>query len=329
MKKLSCALLAMAVTVLMASAAIAKVSWDMPLPWPPENIHTQNAKIFAEEVNKATKGEVEIKLHPGGALGYKGPEMLSVIRDGLAPIGQMLTSQLVGEEPFFGIEAVAYLAPSLDSLATLQKFSRPVFDKIAKKHNQKILYHAPWPGQQVFTKKEIAKIEDIKNMKIRTVDKNSSNFFDNLGATSVQMPWGEVIPALASGAIDGVSTSSTSAVDGKFWEFTKYGCSFNWHNAGDIVTVNLDAWNRLTPEQREIIEIKAKELEPVFWKRVKENDLQSEALLREKGITIIQPNAALKAELLKRAQPVWEGFMKTSPEAKRVVGDYKLLMGIK
>ncbi len=329
MKKFYGALLALAVTLILSAPATAKVAWDMPLPWPPGNVHTQNAQIFADEVKAATKGEVEITLHPGGALGYKGPEMLSVIRDGLAPIGQMLTSQLVGEEKFFGIEAVAYLAPKLDSLSLLQKISRPVYDQLAKKHNQKILYLAPWPGQQVFTKKEIKTLADLRNVKIRTVDKNSSDFFDNLGATAVQMPWGEVIPALASGAIDGVSTSSASATDGKFWEFIKYGCKFNWHSASDMVTVNLDAWNQLRPELREIIETKAKELEPLFWKRIKQSDLTSEATLIEKGMTITEPDEALRHDLSIKAQPVWEAFMKTSPEARRVVEDYKLIMGIR
>jgi TRAP-type C4-dicarboxylate transport system substrate-binding protein len=318
----------MTITLLLSATAMAKTSWDMPLPWPPENVHTQNAQIFADEVKKATNGEVEIKLHPGGALGYKGPEMLSVIRDGLAPIGQMLTSQLVGEEEFFGIEAIAYLAPSLDSLAMLQKFSRPEYDRLLRKHNQKLLYHAPWAGQQVFTKQEISTLADLKNVKIRTVDKNSSDFFDNLGATAVQMPWGEVIPALASGAIDGVSTSSASAVDGKFWEFIGFGCKFNWHSAGDIVTVNLDAWNKLSPELRDIIETRARELEPLFWKRVQESDLRSEAMLIEKGMKVTVPSPELKVDLLQKAQPVWENFIQTSPEAKRVVEDYKLIMGI-
>ncbi len=328
MKKFSRVILATMLLLLGTAPAFAKTNWDMPLPWPPGNVHTQNAQIFVDEIAKVTDGEVIIKLHPGGALGYKGPEMLSVIRDGLAPIGEMLTSQLVGEEMFFGIEAIAYLAPGLDALATLQKFSRPVFDRLAKKHNQKILYHAPWPGQQVFTKKPIRTVEDLKNVKIRTVDKNSSDFFDSLGATAVQMPWNEVIPALASGAIDGVSTSSASAVDGKFWEFIGFGSRFNWHSAGDIVTVNLDAWNALSPELREKIETKAKELEPLFWKRVKESDIQSEATLIKNGMEITQPGPELQLELISKAQPLWIKFSDTNEENKRVIDDYKLIMGI-
>lgn len=323
MKKLYCSLLVTVLFVLMHTAALAKVSWDMPLPWPPDNIHTQNAQIFADAVKKNTKGEVEIKLHPGGALGYKGPEMLSVIRDGLAPIGQMLTSQVVGEEVFFAIEPMA----SLEVLATLQKFSRPVYDKLAKKNNQKVLYMAPWPDQKLFSKKEVKNIGDLKGMKIRTVDKYNSDFYDNLGATAVQMPWGEVIPALASGAIDGVSTSTPSAVDGKFWEFLKYGSVFNWHSSSDMVTVNLDAWNSLTPELREIVETTANELEPLFWLRVKETDIKSTKILTDNGVQITKPSPELQAELTRKVQPLWENFMQTSPDAKRVVESFRLIVG--
>ncbi len=324
MKRLCCSAMAVAFVLLMGPVALAKVSWDMPVTWPPENIQTQNAKIFAEEIKKATNGEVEIIIHAGGSLGYRGPEMLSVVRDGLAPIGQLYISQLVGEEQFFAIEPMV----PLELLATLQKFSRPVYEKLARKHNQKVLYMSPWPDQKLFVKKEINSMNDLKHLKVRTVDKYNSDYYDFLGATSVQMPWGEVIPALASGVIDGVSTSNPSAVDGKFWEFLKYGYKFDWHSSSDMITVNLDAWNKLTPELREIIESKARELEPLLWKRVKESDLKSEAVLKSNGIQIIDPNPELKTALAEKWKLLWENFMKTSPEAKQVVEDYRIFVGM-
>ena len=71
---------------LISLPTIAGTTWDMPIVWPDGNFHVQNARVFAEEVNKATGGEVTINIHPGGSLGFKGPEMLTVMRDGLVPI---------------------------------------------------------------------------------------------------------------------------------------------------------------------------------------------------------------------------------------------------
>lgn len=328
MKKLVSVLCLMSILAWAAPMALAgQVKWDMPIAWPQENYNVKNAKMFVEAVKKATDGQVNIVIHPGGALGYKGQEMLSVVRDGLAPIGEMLTSQLVGEESFFGIEAVAYLAPGSTQLRLLQLFSRPVYDKLAKKHNQKILYMCPWPGQKVYTKKEIKTLEDLKGLKIRTVDKNSSDFFKSLGASPVQMPWGEVVPALATGAIDGVSTSSSSGVDGKFWEFLSFASEFNWHCASDMVTVNLQAWNKLTPKQREAIETVARELEPVFWLKAVQEDIESLKILTDKGLKVTQPSETLKAQLDEKARAIWKGFIEKNPQAKPVIEGYQTILG--
>ena len=58
----------------------------------------------------------------------------------------------------------------------------------------------------------------------------------------VQIPWGETVPALASGAVVGVTTSSVSGVDGKFWEFLKYFYRTNHVWSSQILTVNNDCW---------------------------------------------------------------------------------------
>ena len=118
--------------------------WEFPLAWPLGNFHVKNAQIFADKVKEVTQGEVQITVHPGAALGYKGPEMLGAVRDGLVPIGDILLNQQVGEESFLGIESVPYLASGFVELRALQTFSRPVYEKIARK--QASLRRA---GQQV------------------------------------------------------------------------------------------------------------------------------------------------------------------------------------
>jgi len=133
----------------------AETNWDLPLAWPAGNFHVKNAEVFAEKVAEATDGEVQITVHPGGSLGFKGPEMLKAVRDGLVPIGDVLLNQQVGEAPFLGIESVPYLASGYEEIAALHEFSRPVYDEIAAEFNQKILYMVPWPGQAVYSKNEI------------------------------------------------------------------------------------------------------------------------------------------------------------------------------
>ena len=48
---------------------------DLSTVWPDGNFHTKNCKLFAEEVGKVTNGQVQITVHSGGSLGYKGPSI--------------------------------------------------------------------------------------------------------------------------------------------------------------------------------------------------------------------------------------------------------------
>jgi TRAP-type transport system periplasmic protein len=319
---------ALAVITLTGTAVHAETAWDLPLAWPAGNFHVENAETFAAKVAEATDGEVVITVHPGGSLGFKGPEMLKAVRDGLVPIGDILLNQQVGEAPFLGIESVPYLASGYDEIAALHAFSRPVYDEIAAEFNQKILYMVPWPGQAVYSTREIVTLDDLAGLQIRVVDKNGLDFMSALGAAPRQLPWGEVVPALASGAIEGVTTSSSSGVDGKFWEFLGFMNRFNWQSASNMVNVNLDAWNALSPEHQAAIEQVAAELEPVFWDVSRNEDAAKLKTLADNGVKITEPTPELRTVLLETAQPMWQQFIdEVGPQAKEVVGAYRAKTG--
>lgn len=325
--RLSLAGLASGIVALGALTAQAATNWDMSVVWPEGNFHTQNAMDFADKVKEVTDGEVQITVHPGGALGIKGPEGMVAVQDGLVPIADILLNQQVGEAPFLGIESVPYLAPSADELKILQKHARPVYEEIAKKYNQKILFIVPWPGQALYSNRPVDSREEIAGLKMRVVDKNGHEFFSKLGAAPLQLPWGEVVPALAAGTIEGVTTSSSSGVDGKFWEFLGYMNRLNWQSASNMVNVNLDAWNALEPEHQAAIEKLAKEMEPEFWERSRKEDETKLETLADNGIKIIEPAPAFKQELLETAEPMWNDFMERVPEAKPVIEAYRADQG--
>ena len=308
------------------SVSAKTIEWDLPTAWAATNFQSKCLKIFADEVYERTDGQLKINIHYGGALGYKGPEMLSVVRDGLVPIGDVLKNAQTGEEKFFGITSLPFLAPGVVELRMLEFYTRPIEDKLAEKHNQKILYQVPWPSRNIYTKKEIKTLEDLKGLKIRTVSKEDSDLLSALGASPIQMPWGEVVTSLATGVIDGVGTSSASGVDGKFWEFTGFASRWNWQCSEDMVNVNLDAWNSLSPELQEIVETTAKELEPQFWKIAVEENKEKEQILRENGIKVYDPNPELKAKFTELSRQIWEDHMEEVPESVQVIEDYLTIM---
>ncbi|WP_110684897.1 TRAP transporter substrate-binding protein [Salinicola aestuarinus] len=296
--------------VLGASALSAHAATQLMIvtPWPDGNFQAETLKTFSSAVEEATDGEVILDVHAGGELGLKGPELLSAVRDGIVQGADMLLTQQVGEAPLLGIESVPYLTRDEEDAVLLRDTAWPYYEDVAARFNQKFLYTVPWPGQGVFTQQPIQTVEDLAGVKLRTVDKNGTEFFDALGASPVQMPWGEVVPALASGAIDGVTTSTPSGVDGNFWEFTDYFNKLDWQLAPDVVSINLDAWNSLTDEQQQIIETLAREMEPQFQQVSKDEDARNAQVLAEHGMQMSSPDAAMSRQLTEAAQPQWQQF---------------------
>ena len=308
--------------LLCTTLPVQSASWDFATAWPDGNFHVDNAKVFAEEVEKATDGRVKITVHSSGSLGFKGPEMLTAVRDGLVPIGDVYLNQQIGEAPIFGLEAIPYIVGSYDELRQLHKYFRPVVEEVAQKYNQKVLYLVPWPAPYVFTKKKIESLDDVKGIKIRTYNKTTTELFNAIGMTSVQLPWGEVVPSLAAGTIDGVTTSTSSGVDGKFWEFLKYMYPTGHVWASDAITVNLDAWNKLDAADQQAIMDVAAQLEPKFWEVSRMEDEAKAKILNDNGVVTGEVTDEMMAGMREATSSILDGFIKDNPDAKSIIESY-------
>lgn len=291
------------------AAAAEQANWDMALPWGPKEFHTSNAQRFAKEVEAATDGRVTITVHPGGALGIKGPETVRSVRDGMVPMAEAALLQTVGEAPINGVESLPYLIGDIDDLRKLHEVARPAFREALEAHNLKVLYFVPWPANQVYSSRPIETPEDFKGLKMRTIDPNSTAFFEALGAVPVQIPIADVLPALASGALDATMTSMTTAADQKYWEFLDHGYLTRHLWASNAMLVNKDAWDALSAEDQAAIEALAARLEPEFWAVAAGEDEKAIAKLREGGMKIGPPSPEVAAAMRAAAQPVWEAAL--------------------
>ncbi|MBO1073036.1 TRAP transporter substrate-binding protein [Roseomonas marmotae] len=312
---------------LIRPARAAGLSLDLATVWPDGNFHTANARRFAAEVAKATEDAVTINVQSGGALGFKGPEQLSAVRDGLVPMADILNNQQIGEEPMMAVESISFLVGSFDELRTLHKHLMPEYEKVAARNNQKFLYIVPWPTQYIHLKTPISSVDQLRGVRIRSSDKTTADMCNLLGGAGTMMPWGEVVPALASGRIEGVATSATSGVDGRFWEFLKATYRTNHTFSSQLVSINLDSWGQISPANRARIEEVAKRLQPEFWQVAADDDTSSVKKLTAGGMQVIDPSPEMMAEMRRRTVPIKEDFLKRAPAAKPVIAAYLAELG--
>lgn len=289
----------------------------------PTSFHTQGAMEFAKLVEKYSGGTVKITVHPGGSLGFKGPELLKAVKDAQVPMSDILMGVVAGSEHVFGISSLPKLVSNFKEARALYEECKPLYEKAALKWNQKFLYAAPWPPSGLVTKKEIKTVEDLKGLKTRTYDKNGANFLKELGASPVSMPWGEVYSSLRTGVIDSVLTSTESAKNGKFWEVLKYFTNIYYAFPLNMVTINLDYWKALTKEQQQAMLKAAKEIEEAQWQRSKDRYFAAAEELKAHGMIINDPSPELEQAMQKAAKKIIEDFItKAKGKEKQILEKY-------
>ena len=103
----------------------------MPTPYPDGNFHTKNVAQFAADVDKATNGSLKIAVHSAGSL-IKHAEIKRSVRQGTAPIGEMLESLASNEAPVYGIDSIPFLATGYDASKKLYAAQKPLPGKAAR-----------------------------------------------------------------------------------------------------------------------------------------------------------------------------------------------------
>lgn len=284
---------------LLATMSVALVAGtvklDLNAKYGANNFHTKGAEKFAALVGKYTDGGVKITVHAGSSLVKGNP--LKAVKDGTVAMTDMFIPFTSGGGKVFGISALPFIAHSYDDAYKLYQISKPAYEKVAKKWNQKLLYSVTWPPSGIYTNKPVGGSKDFTGVKARTYDKNSANFVKMVGGSAVALPWGEVYSALQTGMVNAVVTSSASGKDGKFWEVLKNFTKINYAYPLQAVTINLDYWNSLSKDQQAKMMQAAKEIEAAQWEASKEENRVALKMLADNGMAVTEASPALKKEL--------------------------------
>lgn len=301
----------------------ASGEWRCSLPWSVREFHTSNAKRFADTVFEQSNGRLDIGIYPGAILGVKGPETIRILEEGIVEMAEMPAFQGVGSEPLLGLESLPFLVLTQGELKTLYDILRPVIEDIYRSHGLRIAYIVPWPNQNIYTRVAAPSLAALQGLKIRTYDRNTSDLMERLGLVPVQMPSQDVVPALASGVIDAVMTSTTTGAAQNYWSFLKYIYRTNHVWISNIMAVNGAAFDRLAVDVQAIFEETAATLEPDFWRVSADDDQTQLKILIDNGIEERVPDPEFLAEMQALARPMWREFgTRVGDPAPRIIDTF-------
>lgn len=286
-----------------ATVASAQTKWDMPTPYPDGNFHTKNVAQFAADVEKATNGSLKIQVHSAGSL-FKHPEIKRAVRQGTAPIGEILESLASNEAPVYGLDSVPFLATGYDAAKKLYAAQKPYLEKQLASEGLILLYSVPWPPQGIYAKRELKTVNDLKGLKFRTYNAMIGRIAALIGAIPTQIEVPDLPTAFATGRVDVMITSASTGVDTKAQDYlTHYHDTQAWLPR-NIIFVNKAAFDKLSAAEKKAVTDAAKVAEERGWKAsINEMQIKTSALKAAK-IIVLPPSPELKAGLNKVGETI-------------------------
>ena len=299
-----------ALALAVSLGAAAQTKWDMPTPYPATNFHTENIAQFVADIDKATHGKLKITVHANGSL-FKANEIKRAVQGGDAQVGEILISGYSNEDPIFGVDSVPFLATSYADARKLWNASRKAIEERFAKQGMVVLYTVPWPPQGIYSTKPIESMADMKGLKMRAYNPNTSRI-------------AELAQAMATGAVNANITSGATGYDTKAWEVVKYYYDTQAWLPKNIVFANKKAFDALDGATREAVLEAAKAAEARGWKTSEEKNKWYLEELAKHGMHVAPPSARLKADFRKIGDTMTAEWMKSAgPDGKAIVDAYR------
>jgi TRAP-type C4-dicarboxylate transport system substrate-binding protein len=306
----------------MTTTALAQ-EWNMPTPYSDKIFHTQNISEFADDLKAATGGALNITVHSAGSL-FKHADIKNAVRSRQVPIGEFFLSRLANEDAAFGLDSLPFLATSYEDAARLWAAQKPVITELLAAQNLMPLFSVPWPAQGLYTKKEIATVDDLAGLKFRAYNAALETFATLAGASPTQVEAPDIPQAFATGQVEAMITSPSTGVSSKAWDFLEYYTPINAWVPKNIVVVNKGEFDALDADVQAAVLKAAADAEARGWAMSEAEADAKTQTLAENGITVVEPSDALMTGLREIGAKMEDDLLAgASDEAKAIVAAYR------
>ncbi len=243
------------VVVLAAPQALAaaKHRWKFTNISPAGQIYTQYFNKLAEDITKATNGEVEVTNYPAGELPYKGTDLLKAAARGLVEMSDVSVGFVYGEMPILVLPDFPYVALTSEQLETYRQIVLPYLTDELRKRSVEPITLFPWGPRQIASRRLTKTIADIKGQKVRTSGGLQDEYIKLWDGIPSFVVWAEVYPAAQRGIVDAVMTATLAIQQSKVYEVCPYFFKIDGPKTHDFIVINTKSWNALSKKNQEII----------------------------------------------------------------------------
>ena len=312
------------------AAGCSSDSVHIPKVWNVASIQTDThpqtlaVKKMGEIFSQLTNGKYQIEVFPNELLGPQR-ETLEQVQYGIIEMAVMGNPNVSSFEPGFLTFEMPFL---FDDLQHQQRFfaQSPVVEDLfqsMEKHNFKILTYFTAGTRNMYAKKPIRNLKDLKGMKIRTAESDTyAKMMAALGGAATPMSFGEVFTAIQSGVVDGAENNEASYANTKHYEIAPYYSYTRHLIVPDYLIMNAKLYNAL-PEEDKIALHEAVRQAAIYELELWEQDAAERlAQVKAKGATIIED---VDSQELQNSVAPLHAQLTQNPDIKKVYDAVKQL----
>lgn len=246
---------------------------------------------LGKKLEEATDGELKYRMFSGGVLGSEKEvvEQLQIgavqmTRVSLGTLGPVVSDVNAFNMPFV-FRDHEHMRKVIDG-----EIGQELLDKITESEfNMVGLAWMDGGVRNLYTKEPVRNIEDLQGMKIRVI--GNPLFIDTLnamGAQGVAMDTAEIFSALQTGVVDGAENNPPTLLEHNHYRTAKHYTLTGHLILPEPIVMSKTTWNKLTPEQQEMVKTFAKEAQLEERKLWDEKSASSEEKLKAEGVEFIE-----------------------------------------
>jgi len=247
--------------------------------------------LFAEKLKELSKGTMIIDQYPGAQLGQES-QILQLVKSGDIEFTIVSSANTATVSPQAGVMSLHFLFR--DENHVIKALADPqVIEAIKVMIDETVQgMHVIATGSQgvrnMYSKKEIRKVEDIKGLKIRVQATATEDLmFPAYGAQTVHMPFGSVYTSLQTGVMDVAENSVNVYLVNKHYEVAPV-LNITEHEANNaLVFVSDKLWQSLSAEQKKWVQTAADEISQKEPKAAFDLERAAAVKLKSIGVKIV------------------------------------------
>jgi TRAP-type transport system periplasmic protein len=290
LRKVMLSTVAVAATLATGSVSATELVYGSGIPAKSDQM-TIGMQTYAEDVAKASKGALTLKILAGGQL-VSLYNTLAALRDGTIDAGFVVPTftrkelkhvNVIYDTEIFGRDPAAITGAANETLL----LNCP--SCLADFHQNNAVYLASFGNNQkgLVCRKEVKTVGDVKGLKIRAVGA-TTRLITELGAVPVVMGPPDATTALERGTIDCVHAVVTWLKNFSYWDVAKYMLEAPMGAPRTISTIvyGRRAWDKMSAAEKKVAidAIPMHLARMVYLVNVKADELIKEKAIKEKHV---------------------------------------------